>query len=94
MSSVTVGIEDVDVVRNIAEPDALPHPVQADEIGSLTRRLICTVRENLLICAGFSRKTNDEGWALLAVSDFSEDVGVAHQANSGCFLVCWVFLDL
>ena len=62
---VTVGIEDANVIRNVAEPDASAHPVQADEVCSLTRRLIGTVRENLLVCACFSRETNDEGRALL-----------------------------
>ena len=91
---VTAGIEDADVVSNVAEPDAAAHPVLADEICSLTHRLIGTVGEDLLLCAGFSGEANDEGRALLTVPDLSEDIGVAHETNGRRLLVCGVFLHL
>ena len=94
VDDVTIGIEDTDVVGNVAEPDASAHPSQADEVCSLKCRLIGTVRENLILCAGLSSETNDEGRALLAVPDLSQDIGVADETDNGRILVCGVFLYL
>ena len=74
-------IEEANIVGHVAKSDALPHPVQTNEICTFSSSLVSAVGENLLVGAGLRGETDDEGRALVAVRDLSKDIGVTNQAD-------------